>query len=425
MLRRVQAVLVTGVVGLAVAPLLGAPDEVAGAATSSTPIIVGGDSSLSLNEGLSQGFEAGIYRFNKAGGLDGRKIQFVGSLDDGFSPSTSLSNAQQLVEKDHVMVVAPVSSDGGTAATGNFLAQQKVPFIGYETNPMFTADPQWGWGIDGNQVTGSIQGAALWKNILTVTGNTGTPGKVKIALMGNDYPTAVAGVKELSGLSTYDGMKVVLSESPIPIIGTTNYQPYAQAIVSSGANAVYMVTSHADAVGVAAALKAANWKGALFDPTGYTPGVKATPSALAAANGTYVTSQFPVAANTPAVKQAEKDLESVGQAPNLTAGTSIGYWTAIFLEQLLRATLTRVGGNPNLVTSAELEKTVNSGWAYTDPLAGGIGTEYFPAAEKIPTSCSAFAKVSGSNFNVVIPYKCGPIVDLNSKKAVNQKTGSE
>src|SRR3984957_11122160 len=68
------------------------------AATSTTPIVIGGDGYLAISAGVAQGFEAGIYRFNKAGGLDGRKIKFEGFLDDAFNPSTNLSNAQQLVE---------------------------------------------------------------------------------------------------------------------------------------------------------------------------------------------------------------------------------------------------------------------------------------------------------------------------------------
>lgn len=416
-LMALAAALVSTTIGLSSGP--------ANAATSSsTPIVVGGDSSLALDPGLSQGFEAGIYRFNKGGGLDGRKITFVGTLDDGFSGQTNLTNAQRLVENEHVMVVAPVATDGGTDATGTFLAQHQVPFIGYETNPMFLAVPKWGWGIDGDQVTGSIQTLG-WRNILKLTGNTKTPSKVKIALIGNDYATAVAGVKELSDLSTYVGMKVVYSGTPIPVIGVTNFQPYAQAIISSGANVVFTLTEQADAVGVSAALKSAGWKGTFFSPTGYDPGDGGvTPDAVAAVNGTYATSQFPVDANTPAARQAEKDLKSIGQPPYLTEGVSIGYWSAIFLEQLLRATLKRVGNNPNLVNSVALEKTVNSGhWAYTDPLPGGIGTEYFPAAETIPTACSAYTKVEGSSYKVVIPYSCTSIVDLTTKKIVNQKTG--
>ena len=103
----------------------------AGAATKdTTPIVVGGDGDLSISAGVTQGFEAGIYQFNKAGGLDGRKIQYTGFLDDSFSPATNLSNAQELVNSKHVFAIAPFVGQSAGAATGSFLAENKVPFLG-------------------------------------------------------------------------------------------------------------------------------------------------------------------------------------------------------------------------------------------------------------------------------------------------------
>ena len=96
-------VVVTTTVGMAA--LTNVP---AGAATKdTTPIVVGGDGDLSISAGVTQGFDAGIYRFNKAGGLDGRKIQYLGFQDDAFNPATNLSNAQELVNSKHVFAIAP------------------------------------------------------------------------------------------------------------------------------------------------------------------------------------------------------------------------------------------------------------------------------------------------------------------------------
>src|SRR6202041_2880998 len=117
----------------------------ASAATSSTPIIVGGDGDLAINAGVSQGFEAGIYRFNKAGGLDGRKIEYLGFLDDGFSPATNLSNAQELVNSKHVFAIAPFAGESAGAATGTFLAQNNIPFLGWSTNAAYQTQPKWGF----------------------------------------------------------------------------------------------------------------------------------------------------------------------------------------------------------------------------------------------------------------------------------------
>ena len=70
---------------------------------------------------------------------------------------------------------------------------------------------------------------------------------------------------------------------------------------------------------------------------------------------------------------------------------------------MLRATLKQVGGNPNLVTGAALDKTVNDGFTYTDPISGGIGTEYFPAAEQVPNGCSTLLETVGSGFKWSLP----------------------
>jgi hypothetical protein len=150
---------------------------VAGAATSTTPIIVGGDGDLDVSPGVAQGFQAGIYRFNKAGGLDGRKIEFTGFLDDGFSAQTNLTNAQQLVTDKHVTVVAPFLSEVGTAATATFLAQSKVPFIGWAVNSAFTTQPAWGWGITGLQTNPNAQGIAGVTQLLKYTGTINTPSR--------------------------------------------------------------------------------------------------------------------------------------------------------------------------------------------------------------------------------------------------------
>ena len=129
MLRRLLAVATTlGVLTITAGIGIAATSRVASAATSSTPIVVGGEGSLDLAPGMALGFEAGIYRFNKAGGLDGRKIDFTGVLDDGLSPTTDLSNARQLVENKHVMVLSPFYSAVASDATGTYLAGAKVPF---------------------------------------------------------------------------------------------------------------------------------------------------------------------------------------------------------------------------------------------------------------------------------------------------------
>jgi hypothetical protein len=113
----------------------------------------------------------------------------------------------------------------------------------------------------------------------------------------------------------------------------------------------------------------------------------------------------------------------VGQPPDLTSGVAVGYWSAIVFEQMLKATLKAEGGNPNKVTSTTLDKTVTSGFTYTDPIAGGIGSETFPAAESIPTGCGTLVKTTGTTFQQVTPYQCLGAVNVKLDKKLSQTTG--
>jgi ABC-type branched-subunit amino acid transport system substrate-binding protein len=399
--------------------------DAASGATSSSPIVVGGNGDTSISTGIAQGFEAGIYRFNKAGGLDGRKIKFLGFLDDSFSPATNLANDQQLVQRDHVMAIVPVSSAIAGGASSTFLADNKVPFIGWATGVDFPAEPKWGFGINGGHANPADQNLNPIVDMLAATGNTKTPGKVKVAFIANDYAAGIAANEDEVKTAKYAGMDVVYQQGPIPAIGATTYAPYAQGIISSGANAVFETLGSADSIGLAAALKADGFKGSIFNGVTYTPGQLANqPNAEGALSGVYVDEQFPANENkTPAVKQAEKDLVAIGQPPELTSGVSVGYWSAIVFEQMLRATLEKVGGNPNKVTGASLQKSVTEGFTYKDPIAGGIGTEYFPAAATIPTGCGTLLKVVGADYKQILSYQCSGAVNVVSKKKLSQQTG--
>ncbi len=128
--------------------------------------------------------------------------------------------------------------------------------------------------------------------------------------------------------------------------------------MASGANAVYEVLASGDSIGLAAALKAAGFKGSITNGVTYYPGgLNSQPNEASALNNVYVENEFPTNENnTPAVKQAIKDLKAVGQKPYLVSGVSVGYWSAIVFEQMLKATLKAVGGDPSKVTGAALQK---------------------------------------------------------------------
>ena len=140
--------------------------------------MVGGEGQNELTPGATQGFEAGIYRFNKAGGLDGRKIKYVGFLDDAFSPATALTDVQQLVEKDHVFAVVPFNNETATQSVSTFLSQNKTPLIGYGVTPPFVDNP-WAWSINGDYAKGATTATTAIVELLSALHKKGISAEVR------------------------------------------------------------------------------------------------------------------------------------------------------------------------------------------------------------------------------------------------------
>src|SRR3954454_18360836 len=70
--------------------------------SGSGDIVVEGLAQLAFYPGVDAAFQARITRFNNQGGLNGRKIKFLGVQDTGNDPAKALSEAQAVVLKDKV-----------------------------------------------------------------------------------------------------------------------------------------------------------------------------------------------------------------------------------------------------------------------------------------------------------------------------------
>jgi branched-chain amino acid transport system substrate-binding protein len=65
-------------------------------------------------------------KVNAAGGVNGRKIQFV-TYDDGYEPQRALANARRLVDQDKVFALFNPLGTANNDAMRDYLNQQKVP----------------------------------------------------------------------------------------------------------------------------------------------------------------------------------------------------------------------------------------------------------------------------------------------------------
>jgi branched-chain amino acid transport system substrate-binding protein len=128
--------------GLSVAG--GAIGQPAGASTGA-PVVFGDICSCTGPEAstiaqTSSVLQAWASWTNAHGGIDGHKVEVI-VKDDGYNPATSLSDAQTLVESDHIIGLFDNSDEDQSFAT--YIEQQKVPVFGDtetlagQTNPDF------------------------------------------------------------------------------------------------------------------------------------------------------------------------------------------------------------------------------------------------------------------------------------------------
>src|ERR1700722_3013020 len=242
MKRAIQRSVIAMAICIAATAFVGssAPAE---AASASSAIVVGGQGDVSAFPGLAAGFEARIARFNRDGGLGGRKIKPLGVLDDNQSPSTSAMHTQQLVLDDHVFADAPFESEVCEAGQGTLLAENQTPFVGLGICGAWSPTNKWGYAPAGYLSNPDVQTNEGDKQLIDVTQKAlhlSAPSKVKLALIGIDAPNDQADVSALAGVAKGLGATVVYGEASVPL-AVTNYVPYVQAILSSGANAVYEV----------------------------------------------------------------------------------------------------------------------------------------------------------------------------------------
>ena len=375
-----------------------ATGSTSGSATGA--IVVGGlqDGNFA---GIDTGFKARIARFNNQGGIDGRKIQFVGVLNDGDSLTTDLNNAQTLVLKDHVFAVAPIADEVLNPASVQLFTQNSTPFIGWGLSPAW-CNNNWGFPLAGCESTPDYQNISAFDQAAQAIGK---PVKgLKVAVIGTNNSGGKAGTDGIISANKAVGATVVYGQASVPQDGTTDYAPFVQSIMAGNPDMVELVVNFQAAVGLTAALRQAGYKGALWNPSAYVPGLFAAQPQLAQAlTGSLVVANFPPSEdNSPAAMQVEADLKAIGVPANYGLGEAVGWWSAEELIQELQTTAAK-----GALTQANFEKVINAGWTIK-PLAGGITPLTFPRDHIKSTGCYGTLVAQGAKYAVKIPFSCKP-----------------
>jgi ABC-type branched-subunit amino acid transport system substrate-binding protein len=376
---------------------------------TATDIKIGCVATLKNYAGVEDGFQARFDRVNAEGGINGRKITFTGCEDDNLDNNQNLSLVKRLTEQDKVFAVVGVGANFQPPTT-DYVNENEVPLIGWAISPGFCGT-RWVFGFNGCLIGDALPDAVphpvLQANLSdAITKAAGLqPTAVKFAAQAGDDDAGRAGNGQYKALFEARGGQVVYSETSIPVPGpTTDYTPFAQAVVKANPNIVFTSTAFQDVGGFSAALKAAGYTGVNQNFVAYIPGLlDSSPQLADALNGTYVNTQIvPQEEQTEYIKQIEADLTtSKAEAGTyILFGTALAYVEADMLVQMLTA----AGQDLNTKT---FDTAVNGGtFKYQVEEAGGPGPVGWPEGHFLPADCAAILKVNGTKYDSIVPFQC-------------------
>src|SRR5450432_2902571 len=146
-------------------------------------------------------------KMNDAGGINGRKINFI-SYDDGYSPPKAVEQARKLVESDEVLLVFNSLGTPSNSAIQKYMNAKKVPQLFVATGATKWNDPKefpWTMGWQPNyQSESRIYAKYLLKEK--------PDAKIAILYQNDDYgKDYVKGLKD--GLGTKAATMIVAEES--------------------------------------------------------------------------------------------------------------------------------------------------------------------------------------------------------------------
>ena len=377
-------------------------DSVRGVTAES--IKVGGIVSMTTASGYSKkdtdlGARARYERANAEGGVNGRKIEYLGAEDDGQDPARNLAAARKLVQQDQVFAVAPMSSV--TFSGDDFLDGQKVPTIGWGTLPSFCG-PKHLYGFNGCLVP--MPGGTLnqtWpEGLAAVLG--GAKGK-SVALLAGDNDAGKFGIRTFTQGFKAAGFQVSYAKAAVPATSLpSDWSAYTKEILRSAGgkapDAVISVMQTPYNIGLFTALKRSGYKGLLSDPTDYDPGLLAKDATRQALDGVHVLLQFqPFEADTPAMRQFKADIKKAagGKEVPLNMHMMTGYMSAdLFLSIAAKA------GKDLTVDS--FQKAAST---FSD--AGTlVGDRAEPRGQKESFGCGALVRLKNGRYEIAVPFKC-------------------
>jgi branched-chain amino acid transport system substrate-binding protein len=300
-------------------------------------------------------FQDWVSATNASGGINGHPIQAI-ILDDQNSPSTALTNAQQLVQQDHVMVIFDLS-DNLESAFAKVVDTAKVPVLGQSESPVLGTDPNF-------YSTGTTVEPLIWGELKAASLS-------KVSKIGALYCAEIASCAETVPLITGLGPSVHISLAYSAKVSSTASSYTAQCLgaKNSGAQGVTVGAASDVALRVAENCSAQGYKPVYVS----TAGEMTTPwLAQSAVNG------------------------AVGNTQDVP-----WFDNSIPATQAMQAAITKY--SPSVLTSSSFGATAVIGWAAGTVFASVAKTAGLTPSSPTTALVAALDRVKNDTFGGVTP----------------------
>ncbi len=169
-----------------------------------------------LGQGMREGILAAFGEVNRAGGINGRKLE-LNSLDDGYEPEKTIGATKKLINEEKVFALVgavgtPTSKAGQPIAT-----DAKVPFIGAFTGAEFLRAPY-------NRYVVNVRGSYYQETEAWVEHLTKDLGISKIAILYQD---------DAFGLAGLEGVKIALAKRNMSLVASGTFKRNTTAVKSA------------------------------------------------------------------------------------------------------------------------------------------------------------------------------------------------
>jgi branched-chain amino acid transport system substrate-binding protein len=168
-----------------------------------------------LGQGMREGILAAFEEANRAGGINGRKLELK-SVDDGYEPEKTIEATKRIIKEDKVFALVgavgtPTSKAGQPIAT-----EAKVPFIGPFTGAEFLREPY-------NRYVVNIRSSYFQETEAWIEHLTKDLGITKIAILFQD---------DAFGLAGLEGVKKAMAKRNMSLVASGTFKRNTTAIKS-------------------------------------------------------------------------------------------------------------------------------------------------------------------------------------------------